>query len=118
MNPRGSPCWRKRWIHASAGSVKRVHPASLRFGEAERDVPVFERFQEVVGQGNPVDGGGEVGENLRASAGRFAVDHPCLFPDVGRNGVAEAYGSQCRLELATEELREYTDGHAPGLRAG
>jgi len=31
MHPRGSICWRKRWMHASAGRVRRFHPALLRF---------------------------------------------------------------------------------------
>jgi len=37
MNPRGSTCWRKRWMKASAGSVSRFYPAPLRF--LRRNVP-------------------------------------------------------------------------------
>src|SRR5712691_2455105 len=31
MHPRGSPCWRKRWMNASAGRVRRFHLVPLRF---------------------------------------------------------------------------------------
>ena len=93
-------------------------PSAAALLEAERDMPVFTRFQAVVGQGNPVDVGGEVGEHLRAGARRLAVGHPILVPNLGWHGIAEAGGGQRRFELTPEEPGERADGHEPGCRTG
>jgi hypothetical protein len=66
-------------------------PAALF--EAEGDVPIFQRFEAVVRQGNAVDIRGEVGQHLHAGARRLTVGHPRLVPDLGWHGVAEASGS-------------------------
>ena len=105
-------------MNASAGSVHPFPPGASALLEAERDLPIFQRFQAVVGEGNPVDIGSEVSEDLGAGTGRFAVGDPILLPDLGRHGSTETSGGQRRFELATEEPGERADGHKPGRRAG
>jgi hypothetical protein len=101
-----------------SGQRQTFPPSAVPLLEAERDVPVFQRFEAVVGEGNPVEIGSEVGEGLGAGTGRLAVGHPGLVPDLGRHGIAEASGGQCHFELATEEPGERADGYEPGRRAG
>lgn len=93
-------------------------PGAAALREAERDVPVCKRFQAVVGEGNPGDIRSEVGEDLGAGPSRLAGGHPIFLPDLGRHGIAEASGGQCRFALATEEPGERADGYEPGRRAG
>jgi hypothetical protein len=121
----GVPCDAPSWHSMLEEAVEQrfggqraaLPPGAAALVAAERAGPVFERFQAVGGQGNPGEVGGAGGETLRASAGRLAVGHPGLLPDLGRHGSAKACGSQGRLDLAPEELRARTDGHEPASRA-
>ena len=65
-------------------------PGASAFFDAEGNLPIFECFQAVVGQGNPVDIGCKVGEDLRTSPRGLAVGHPGRVPDLGRYGRVEA----------------------------
>ena len=118
----GEPLGEHRWeeaVEEGFGEQRQAFPpgaAPLR--EAESDVPVFQGFQAVGGEGNPVEIGSEGGEDLHAGARRLAVGPPVLVPDLGRHGSAEASSGQRRLELPTAKLGQGTDGHQPGRRAG
>ena len=100
------------------GQRQTVPPSAAALLEAERDMPVFKRFQAVGGEGNPVDRGSEGSEDLGAGTGRLAVGDPILVPDLGRHGSTETSGGQRRFARATEEPGERADGHKPGRRAG
>ena len=73
-------------MKVSAGQRQAFPPGAAPLLDAERDVPVFERFQAVVGEGNPVNVRSEVGQDRRASARRLAVGHPspCARPGTAR----------------------------------
>jgi hypothetical protein len=115
------PPWqsmRKEAVEEGVGGERQPCPPSAgALCEAARDGPIVERFQAVVAQGNPGDGGGEGGKDLRAGTGRLAVGHPVLVPDLGWHGLAEASGGQRRFALPTEALRERTDRDEPSCRA-
>jgi hypothetical protein len=99
------------------GQRQAFPPSAPGLFEAERDVPVFERFKAVVRKGKAVDVGCKGGENLRAGARRLAVGHPGLVPDRGRDTLAEASGGQCRFARAPEEPGERANGHESGITA-
>jgi hypothetical protein len=93
-------------------------PSSARaFFAAEGDGPIFERFEAVVGQGNPGDRGGEVGEDLRAGPGGLAGGAPRLVPDLGRDERVKPRRGQRRFARAPEEPGEGVDRQEPGRRA-
>ena len=81
--------------------------------DAEGHLPICALCQAVIGDGDPVEVGGEVGEDFCAGAGRLTMGYPSLCPDLGRHVREETGGSQGRLELAPEELGERVDGHQP-----
>ena len=97
----------------SSGQRPALPPRTVALLEAEGDVPVFERFNPVVGDGNPGDGGGEGGEELGAGARRFAVGHPGLVPDLGRPMREQASGCQGLLARAPEDPGARSDRHQP-----
>lgn len=93
-------------------------PSAATFLAAEGDVPVFERFEAGVRQGNAGEVRRKGGEELGAGARRLAVGHPVRVPHLGRHESAEVSGGQCRLARAPEESGARADGHAPGIGAG
>ena len=92
-------------------------PRAAPLLDAERDVPVFKLFQTVVGEGNPIDVGSEVGEDLRAGASRLAVGHPVHVPELGGHERGEAGRSPGRLAWTTATGGARSDGHTPGRTA-
>ena len=100
------------------GSRPVLPPLAPALLDAEGDVPVFARVKAVGGDGNPVDGGGEGGEDLRAGASRCTVGHPALVPDPGRHGSEETGSGQRRRARAPEDLGARVDGSQPLRRAG
>lgn len=110
--------WEEAGEERVGGQCQTVPPSAGALLEAERDVPVCERFQAVGGEGNPGDGGGKGGEDLSAGARWCLVGSPVLVPDLRRDGRAEGGGGQCRLTRATEELGERSARNEPGIRAG
>jgi hypothetical protein len=93
-------------------------PGAAALLDAERDVPIFERFQAVVGEGNPVDRGGEGCKDRGAGPCRLTGGHPILVPGLGRHRLAEASGGQRRFARAPEEPGARADRHEPGRTAG
>lgn len=94
-------------------------PLSVRAVLApECHVAVCELFNAVIGDGDPADRGCEVGKDCCAGSGRFAVDNPFLFPDLGWHLVDQAGCGQRVLALTSKDLGERFDGNKPVLVSG
>jgi hypothetical protein len=101
------------------GGKRQVLPrAACAVLDSECYRPIFKLFRAVVGEGNPTDGGGEVGDDRRAGAGWFTVDPPVMLPDLGRPVLEQPGFGQRRLELAAEDFGEGADGNQPIRLAG
>lgn len=105
----------KEAVDEGFGGERQPFPARARtFFVAERDLPVFQRFQPVVGEGNAVDIRRKGGEDLAPTPRRLAVSHPVLVPHLGRYMLGKTGRRQDRAALAPEKTREGTDRHEPG----
>jgi hypothetical protein len=86
--------------------------------EPAGDLPVFQRFTAVVGDGQAADVWGEVRADLGAGAGRLTMRPPGLWPDVGGHLSEQAGCGQGCPERATEEFGARADRDKPGMLAG
>jgi hypothetical protein len=92
-----------------------VAPAGL---EPAGDLPVFQRFKAVVGEGHAADGRGEGSDDLGAGARRLTRRPPGLLPDVGGHLSEQAGYGQGVPQRATEEFGARADRDKPRTIAG
>jgi hypothetical protein len=73
------------------------------------DLVVFEFDQAAIADGDPEDVGSQVFKGSTATANRFAVNDPILFPDFGGDGIGKAGSLKGVMEFGPEDFGEGFD---------
>ena len=83
---------------------------------AETDLPVVERFQTAVGNGDPEDVAAQILQDLFTAAGRLTVDNPFFLPKGRRQTAEQSRLVKSGTDFGAENHRQGLDGNQePGF---